>query len=385
MNNIEQIIANKILGNPLDDAQKECLQQWIDKNPKNSETYKRICRGESASLILEQDNSNLGDRMSLNVKNTIRRKKKYKIFKMAVASSAAIIIVSFYFMFVNQDMKKDSIANVEFENPVMEKKPTNNNSIMLITSQGEEVFVDKTVKIDSVINNIKENSSKKDSQLLVAFNTIIVPSKMEYELDLPDGTKVWLNSNSKLVFPSQFCDSVRIVELIGEAFFDVAKDEKKPFIVKTKMLETKVLGTKFMVNSYANSNCEVALVEGKVNVLTATLKQNLILKPGKGVSYDLQKNEYNVIDIDIENILSRRNGFFLFDNITLESITEIMKNWYGVDFKFADENSKKEIFYLKSIKYENIEDVLLLLKDTKKINYTVNNNVVTIKSFMPMK
>lgn len=383
MNKIEQIIADNLMGNPLDSSQKEYLQQWLDENPKNKETYDRIRRGESTSIIINQDEYNLGERLSSQVLCAIKRSKSRRIaFKIATSSCAAILILSFYFLFSYQDEPEEIVANIEFiNNSVPQEKIINN--IVLTTSQGKEVLLDRPMRIDSVINHIYRNTNRKIED--IALNTISVPAKMEYELILPDGTKVWLNSNSELIFPSQFSDSLRTVELVGEAFFDVAKDNARPFIVKTKMLSTKVIGTKFMVTSYANLNEEVALVEGSVNVTSAISKQNTILKPGKGVTYNLKNKKYSVIDINEDNIINRKSGLFLFDNITLVDMTEIMKNWYGVDFKFLDESVKNEIFYLKSIKYDNIENLLLLLKDTRKITYTINNNIVTIKSIMPME
>lgn len=247
---------------------------------------------------------------------------------------------------------------------------------------------------NGALNRIEHNSKISigievdltDIKPVIATNTLIVPPKKAFNMILPDGTKVWLNSGSKLIFPTQFSDTLRRVELIGEAFFEVVKNAKAPFIVKTKMLETKVLGTKFMVTSYDdNSQSEVALVEGRVNVSSSMAHRNTTINAGEGISYNSEDKSYKKIDINIEDIINRTRELFIFNDITLANITTLLSRWYGVEFEFSDTAIQKEIFYLKSIKYDTIDEIMILLKDTKKLDFTIEKNRIKIKSLMPMK
>lgn len=386
MNEISKIIADKILLNTLDEQSERVLQEWLELSAENREAFERTKKGKLAAIILEKKNSDFGKKMSQKVFAKRHEKEKQnrtrRLFLMS--SAAALIAVSFLlvFNFNNRsgEISEKGKAVVAELKPILER-----DEIRLITSDGNSVAIEKSEMVDSIIRqSIKVELT--DLKPEIAINTLIVPPKKAFNMVLPDGTKVWLNSGSKLIFPTQFSDTLRSVELIGEAFFDVVKNANAPFIVKTKMLETKVLGTKFMVTSYKdNSQSEVALVEGRVNVSSSMTSRNTILNAGEGVSYNSEGNNYKKIDINIEDVINRTQELFIFNDISLADITTQLSRWYDVKFEFSDTAIQKEIFYLKSIKYDKIDDIMILLKDTKKLDFTIEKNKIKIKSMMPMR
>ncbi|PWV56046.1 FecR family protein [Chitinophaga sp. S165] len=163
------------------------------------------------------------------------------------------------------------------------------------------------------------------------FNTLTVPPKMDYKLLLSDGTEVWLNATSKLRFPFSFPGNKREVYLDGEAFFQVAKDDSKPFIVHTEQTDIQVLGTSFNVNAYNDGITKTALVSGSV-VAKADGKE-VRLRPGQEAVYKTDKG-YDVRSFDESEVLAWMKGVYVFHNTSLLEIAHVIERWYGVQVVF---------------------------------------------------
>lgn len=163
------------------------------------------------------------------------------------------------------------------------------------------------------------------------FNTLTVPPKMDYKLLLSDGTEVWLNATSKLRFPFSFPGNKREVYLDGEAFFQVAKDDSKPFVVHTRQTDIQVLGTSFNVNAYNDGITRTALVSGAV-VARADGKE-VRLRPGQEAVYKTDKG-YDVRSFDESEVLAWMKGVYVFHNTSLLEIANVIERWYGVQVVF---------------------------------------------------
>lgn len=159
-------------------------------------------------------------------------------------------------------------------------------------------------------------------------NKLSVPSGMTYQMVLADGTKVWLNAATTIEFPFTFIGDSREIFISGEAYIDVAKDEKHPFIVHTPCNnEIQVLGTTFNVNTYDSSTARIALITGAVNVKNASGK-TLQLKPGyEAVAAD---NQLQSRKFDAESLLAWRQGQYYFSNANLEEVSKVITRWYGI-------------------------------------------------------
>lgn len=150
---------------------------------------------------------------------------------------------------------------------------------------------------------------------------------------LPDGTKVWLNVASQLVFPEEFSDTLRKVKLTGEAFFEVAKNPEKPFVVETEGLTTLVLGTSFNVHAYPESpEIKVALLEGKVQVQNNTPSelQTSILSPGEELLAPRDNSTFIKNKFQYENTFGWKEGVLIFDGMDFDGFRKSIENWYGV-------------------------------------------------------
>ncbi|KAA2241300.1 FecR family protein [Chitinophaga agrisoli] len=199
------------------------------------------------------------------------------------------------------------------------------------------------------------------------YNTIVTPKGGEYQVELPDGSHVWLNAQTSLRYPVSFQDKTRQVELNGEAYFDVAKNNQ-PFIVKTRNQQLEVLGTVFNINSF-NNNITTTLVEGKVKL--QSLKENnqaRILKPNEQSVFQEQQDNFTVTPVDPLYATAWRNGNFSFNNANIKEVMGSIARWYDVEVEYTG-NFTNNYFSGKISKFEQIDKLLATLALTGDIHF----------------
>ncbi|MFD2581541.1 FecR domain-containing protein [Pedobacter vanadiisoli] len=207
-------------------------------------------------------------------------------------------------------------------------------------------------------------------------NTITTPSGGQYQVNLPDGTLVWLNAETKFSFPGHFNGKNREVELDGEAYFEVSKDKNHPFIVKSKKQEVEVLGTHFNINSYENSlSTKTTLLEGSVKV-KGTGDEKIIAPGEQSVLYG---NTIEVNAVDPAFAIDWKNGEFRFKNEPLPSIMQKLSRWYGVQFVMNVRSERTPSFSGSVSRFDNISEVLKMLEETGNIKFYINGKVITVK------
>jgi len=207
------------------------------------------------------------------------------------------------------------------------------------------------------------------------YNTIETPIGGQYQIVLPDGTKVWLNAASSLKFPSTFARLVnRKVELRGEAYFEVAKNKQQPFIVKTVEQEVEVLGTHFNINTYRDEQgVKTTLLEGSVKIHSDL--ESKTLKPGEQST--LTNRRFMVKSIDVEEAIAWKRGYFYFNNENIESIMRKLSRWYNVDVQYEGKITD-EGFYGTVSQTKNISQVLNILEKTKGVHFKIEGRRVIV-------
>lgn len=210
-----------------------------------------------------------------------------------------------------------------------------------------------------------------------ATNTITTPRGGQYQLILVDGTKVWLNAASSLVFPVNFQGSSRTVTLTGEAYFEVAKSKTRPFIVHTGDIDIQVLGTHFNVNAYQNNKGVVTtLLEGSVRLHKGNVRR--VLKPGQKGTTLFGQSDISVQRADLNQVMGWKNGNFIFDESM--SIADIMKEvsrWYDVDVEIKGDLTSKRFGGTVS-RYKDIHELLNNMELTHAIHYKIQGKKVII-------
>lgn len=203
----------------------------------------------------------------------------------------------------------------------------------------------------------------------------------KYSIVLSDGTKVRLNSESKLIFPQKFSGDNRVVELVGEAFFDVARNEKMPFIVKTNRLNTEVLGTSFNIKAYKDQKTTVSVATGKVRVnaidngdLTFGPKENVYLLPNQQVVYDPSSSYLKKTNVDLEKFIAWKDDIILFDGVSFGEAAKTLEKWYNVKISFDKPSLINCSLLRSSYKNESLENVLKSLKFIQGIDFQFTND-----------
>ncbi len=196
---------------------------------------------------------------------------------------------------------------------------------------------------------------------------------------LPDGTKLWLNKDSRLYYSGDLGGSVRKVRLEGEAYLDVAEDASHPFIVEAQNLEVKVLGTEFTVSAYNDGDVTVYLQEGCVEATGPGLSSGIILTPNQSVTYNKETGEYVKKEVRASNHTAWIGKRLVFNNTSLYDILESMRHWYNVDISCNDVDFAKSTSLSLTIRQENITEILESIELLLPVTYTeVNDNTIIL-------
>jgi ferric-dicitrate binding protein FerR (iron transport regulator) len=248
---------------------------------------------------------------------------------------------------------------------------------MLTLADGTKVALDETA--DGLVREFKgvkiikqgdkviyEFANNPDANAPIAYNTISTPRGGEYQLVLPDGTRVWLNAASSLRFPTAFASSERAVELEGEGYFEVAKRKNQPFKVVANNTTVEVLGTHFNLKAYKNEgSSQTSLLEGSVKVGNGTTKT--IIKPGEqavvGASATIE-----TLQADMEQVVAWKEGYFQFNEEDFTSVVAQLERWYDVDFNYPASLANKK-FAGAIPRNSNLSQVLEMLELSGSITF----------------
>ena len=229
---------------------------------------------------------------------------------------------------------------------------------------------------DTVTGKVSYHVNKTGMEDSLVFNTLIVPKGGEYSLELPDGTVVWVNSESSLRFPEKFTSNRREVFLEGEAYFEVKKDANRPFYVHTEVGKVRVLGTAFNVCAYSNDRFwQTTLVEGSVMINQE--EKEVLLKPNEQYQIDVRTGKAGLREVLPELYTSWRDGKFYFKAYTFEELVEKLERWYDFKMFYMNEEIKTRRFSGVVNKYQPLEEMFKFLQMTSDVQFNVKGNVVT--------
>jgi len=209
----------------------------------------------------------------------------------------------------------------------------------------------------------------------VDYNTMSTPRGGQYKLTLADGTSVWLNSASSIRYPTAFNGAERIVEVSGEAYFEVAHNASKPFKVQSGSQTVQVLGTHFNVNAYTDEPViKTTLLEGSVSISSGV--ENTLIRPGEQAVFD--RHLFKVTQADIEDEMAWKNGMFRFTNENLESIMRKVSRWYDVDVVYEDNEARQLPLTGIITHFTNVSKVLHMLELTRQVHFKVTGKKIIV-------
>ena len=308
------------------------------------------------------------------VDNRVERPHRWRMVALwtSVAAVAAVLILLVMAKpFDNDDKQKNgAVVAYRAESAVA-------NEIMFQTGDAEPVAVTQ-----QGLHKISEEAGKttglqSNSTSEVRMNSLRTPSNMTATFQLPDGTVVMLNSCSRLVYPERFAHDIRKVSVEGEAYFEVAKDADRPFVVESNGVYTKALGTQFNVRARKDSPEHVTLVDGAVEVKTAN-GETCRLKPGDDAEIDNGKI-VGVTQPDMEIFTAWRQGEFYFDNVSLGEICAEIGRWYNVSVIFNTPEIMNTKLFFVADRYSSINEVVNLLNALDKAKISFDDNQIVIE------
>lgn len=301
-------------------------------------------------------------------------------------ASVAALLVMVMSMFFYRSYQTDLIPSAtQISNTLVDNDAEpGKHAATLFLSNGKSISLDE-VAAGLVAEQPGVTIKKSDDQTLVYqnnngdsgadhYNTISTSRGQEYAIILPDGSKIWLNAASSLKYPTSFTAMPhRMVELKGEAYFEIAKDSKHPFIVKTPTQEIKVLGTHFNVNSYNDEqSVKTTLVEGSVHVKGAG---NVVLKPGEqAVS---TRATITVKKVNVAENIAWKNGDFLFEKESLTSVLRQVSRWYNVEI--VDQTGQQDMYLTGSVsRNKKLSTVLTALATISNLKFAIKDQQVIV-------
>jgi ferric-dicitrate binding protein FerR (iron transport regulator) len=230
----------------------------------------------------------------------------------------------------------------------------------------------------SIIFGLNYYLNKSSQQAAIVYQEKVVPYGRKIQIGLPDGTQVWVNSGSKLRIPVNFAAGTRELNLEGEAYFDVAHDASRPFIIHTGKVITQVLGTAFNIKAYGSKELSVTVARGRVSVGLSDHGLG-VLTPNQCLNYNRVNGQLKQFKADASK-LRWMNGDLVFDNSKMGEAAEILERWYNVKISFDDPGIKSRLFTASFLHNENIGQVLKVLGEFNHLSYSQEGNHFIIQN-----
>ncbi|HJY12522.1 MAG TPA: FecR domain-containing protein [Flavobacterium sp.] len=379
---IEELII-KSLNGTIEQEEKIILEKWLnisDSNKKIFENFqsKQWVKNELAEIYKFDKEAGWS-----TILNAVEPKNEIKVIrlpwrKIAVAAGLLLCVGIGSFLVLNKHAASQVVESSEITDDVIPGKTgailtlSNGKKIVLDDSKNGQLTNQNNTLVSKTNGGVVYNAGK-DAEIV--YNTMTTPKSRQYSLQLADGTKVWLNAFSSITFPTVFSSNTREVKLTGEAYFEVAKDKNKPFKVFVNDIQIKVLGTHFNVNAYGDEdNIKTSLLEG--SILINQKNNTVLLRPGQQAQTEKSGAIVVKNDVNPDEILGWKNGFFYFENASLKVVLDQISRWYDVDVVFEKrvDNRKFEGEIERSL---NLSQVLKIL-EKNKVHFKLEGKVLTV-------
>ncbi|RFS19312.1 FecR family protein [Chitinophaga silvatica] len=372
----------KHLRNTANAEEEQELLTWLETDSRHQQLYDRIQQQQvvKAAISFQEDLDLMADWESVKSRAAVKSNKigYRRPLTIGIAAATLLGVATVGYKWINKNEAPGQLA-IKNSAPAITILPGSNKATLQL-GNGEEVQLgnqpavikeEDGTNINQLANGLSYTKGTPGSNEII-YNTLTTPRGGQYQITLEDGTKVWLNAASSLKFPVHFSTKDRIVELIGEGYFEVAKEVTKPFKVKTGGMEVQVLGTDFNVAAYTNE-VKTALVNGAVRV--AMNQQSWQLKPGQEAK--VRDNHVEINKADIEKITAWKEGLFFFRNDNFKEIMDQVSRWYDVNVVYEGNTPSKGISGNIS-RQASLAQVLEMLSFVSGAHFKVNGRIISV-------
>lgn len=385
---IEEDIVIKYLTGTLSEDEKKKLDEWLSDDASNAE----LLSGLKDSDLLEEGyrhwRSINHDRPHRDMTGRIKLgKTRFRVGAMAAAAVAAIVLlVASLIALRRSELNYDSLLASMQTEKYMTTIHHGVTKATLTTDDGKVVALGSDEKDnDDVLKAISQKKLESDQKIQeqkdrAAMNSLEIPRGGEFHITLEDGTEVWLNAESSLKYPEHFNGPSREVEMTGEAYFKVRKDESRLFYVRVAGQRICVHGTEFNVLSYKEDPyVYTTLVNGSISLQPDNSSTSeLILTPGHQAIFTKADCSTAVQQVKTDVVTSWRNGMFVFENQTLEQIMRQLSRWYDFSYEFSGKDVANTMFMGKMPRYGTFGEVLEILEKSGNLKFTASKNKIII-------
>ena len=371
-------LVSKYMTGELTAEEQRCLDDWLTLSERNRQWFDAVTgkelvwrkRRELKSIPVEE-----GWQALLNKRNRENRRQLWgRVWKYACVF---IVLLSSTIYFFIRDVDRDEIipvVNTEIV-PGASKAilyMANGSVIDLGIHQRDTLKEEDGTIIGLHGESITYENSADSTVREELFNELVIPRGGEYVLTLADGTLVCLNAGSKLRFPVQFNGDTRRVELEGEGYFQVVRDEKKPFVVGASGVDITVLGTEFNVSNYPeNMDVQTTLVEGCVKINVEQDKESYILQPGEQAVFNKTSGELHVSAVDVSYAIAWKEGRLRFRDRPLKEMMDFISGWYDVEVEYRDDEVKDYLFGCNFNRHATVLPLLELFQSTGTVCFEI--------------
>ncbi|MCL2560714.1 MAG: FecR domain-containing protein [Rikenellaceae bacterium] len=368
----DDIIFAKLSDTALSPDEERLFEEWYAL-PENRAHYEMLMRERAAAMAaMTPETVDMQTAWArFEARNRRRPAARRRTMRWSVAAAAAAVIVVGMLLFDRTDAPMETVHPATFRAVL-----TLSTGEQIMLSDGVETFEDNGARISIESGNALTYSTEDITGAPESFNTVLVPRGGFFRVELSDGTVVWLNSETRLRYPVTFgAAATRTVELTGEAYFAVAKNDAKPFIVRTEDYDIRVTGTEFNVRSYMAENTATTLVSGAVEITC----DGRISALQAGQQATLCDGRVAIAAVDTGDYTAWRNGEFSFRLSRLGEIMDELQRWYDLNVVFDDPALREMRFSAWFSRHSDIEEIFGILEKTNRISLTLRGTEVRVK------
>ena len=376
-------IIQKSLKGKLSESEERQLSGWRKVSDENERAFQRMISEDFYTIGMEQlemYDSRVAYGRFLQKKYQQRRKRRVLI-NMARVAAVALPFVIALVLYVGLNREEEQMVRPSLASNIL---PGTSKAVLTLAN-GQMIPLGKEATDSTIITDGTQISASGSGVTYasgvesesVVYNKLEIPRGGEFCLTLSDGTRVWLNSETSIQYPVAFGAKERRVFVQGEAYFEVAKDAKKPFTVQFMSSSVTVLGTSFNIRAYPEEKrSQTTLAEGSVRIYSPG--SSMLLKPGEQAEVSALSGEMVKQEVEVKNFTSWKDGRFVFEQQPLEDIMRTLERWYDIRVIFKDEGAKRISLSGNMKRYGDFSQVMKMLQMTGDVRFELHGNDVYI-------
>lgn len=385
-------LINRYLQGSITEGETEELEKWVHKKEQNRQLFEELCSAEAVETQLQQlgntDTEAAWQWLEQKINSRDSHRQRKISWRTAWRSVAALLVLSVVaWQVLNQGVKKPEHKAALVSQYGGDALPGTKKAELILSDGTAVTLANHTDSIFSESGSTVQRTAGGSlvytggsANMETVWNTLHIPNGGEYLIVLEDGSKVWLNAATSLRYPVQFTGKERKVELLGgQAYFEIAENKEKPFIVMTDRMEIQAIGTAFDVNTYTDVDSVVTttLAEGKVKVKTGS-NSNLLL-PGEQAR--VSRSTVIILTTDLDAVTGWKNGLFAFNGTPLKEVMPQVARWYDVSIAYEGQFGESKFFTGEIKRDVPVSKLLEMMELTGIARFRINGNTILVQPY----